>query len=30
MKVGYIATLKVVDGKQAEFETAFAKMQEAV
>ncbi len=30
MKVGYVATLKVVDGKQAEFEAAFAKMQAAV
>lgn len=30
MKVGYMATLKVVDGKQAEFEAAFADMQKAV
>ena len=30
MKVGYIATLKVADGKQADFETAFANMQQAV
>ncbi|MBT7643020.1 MAG: antibiotic biosynthesis monooxygenase [Rhodobiaceae bacterium] len=30
MKVGYVATLKVVDGKQAEFEAAFANMQAAV
>lgn len=30
MTVGYVATLKVADGKQAEFEAAFAKMQEAV
>ena len=27
MKVGYMATLKVVDGKQADFEAAFAEMQ---
>ena len=30
MKVGYLATLKVVDGKQADFEAAFANMQAAV
>lgn len=30
MKVGYMATLKVVDGKQADFEAAFADMQAAV
>ena len=30
MKVGYLATLKVVDGKQADFEAAFAEMQKAV
>ena len=30
MKVGYVATLKVVDGKQADFEAAFAEMQKAV
>ena len=30
MKVGYLATLKVVDGKQADFEAAFADMQKAV
>ncbi len=30
MKVGFIATLKVVDGKQADFEAAFAGMQAAV
>ena len=30
MKVGYMATLKVVDGKQADFEAAFAEMQKAV
>ena len=30
MKVGYMATLKVVDGKQAEFEAAFAGLQKAV
>ena len=30
MKVGYMATLKVVDGKQADFETVFAEMQKAV
>lgn len=30
MKVGYMATLKVVDGKQADFEAAFANMQAAV
>jgi len=27
MAVGIIATLRVVDGKQAEFEAGFAKMQ---
>ena len=30
MKLGYMATLKVVDGKQADFEAAFANMQQAV
>ena len=30
MAVGIIATLRVVDGKQAEFEAGFAKMQEVV
>ena len=30
MKLGYMASLKVVDGKQAEFEAAFAEMQKAV
>ena len=30
MAVGIIATLRVVDGKQEEFEAGFAKMQEAV
>ena len=30
MKVGYMATLKVVDGKQANSETVFAEMQKAV
>ena len=30
MKVGYLATLKVADGKQADFEAAFADMQKAV
>lgn len=30
MKVGYMATLKVVDGKQAEFEAAFTGLQKAV
>ncbi len=30
MAVGIIATLRVVDGKQDEFETGFAKMQEVV
>ena len=30
MKVGYMATLKVADGKQADFEAAFAEMQKAV
>ena len=30
MKLGYMATLKVVDGKQADFEAAFAEMQKAV
>ena len=30
MAVGIISTLKVQDGKQAEFEAAFAKMQDVV
>jgi quinol monooxygenase YgiN len=30
MAVGIIATLKVQDGKQADFEAAFAKMQDVV
>ena len=30
MTVGYLATLKVVDGKQADFEAAFAEMQKVV
>ena len=30
MAVGMIATLRVNDGRQADFEAAFAKMQEAV
>jgi len=30
MAVGMIATLRVNDGKQADFEAAFAKMQDAV
>ena len=30
MKVGYMATLKVADGKQGDFEAAFAEMQKAV
>ena len=30
MKVGYLATLKVADGKQADFEAAFEDMQKAV
>ena len=30
MAVGIIATLRVVEGKQAEFEAGFAKMQEVV
>ena len=30
MKVGYMATLKVADGKQEDFEAAFAEMQKAV
>ena len=30
MAVGIIATLRVVDGKQGEFEAGFAKMQEVV
>ena len=30
MAVGIIATLRIVDGKQAEFEAGFAKMQEVV
>lgn len=30
MAVGIIATLRIVDGKRAEFEAGFAKMQEVV
>ena len=30
MAVGIIATIRVVDGKQADFEAGFAKMQEVV